>query len=581
MAFGNTLRPEPVVALLAVLVLASCVAYLTQPATDLLVLAVLAFGLAVTVHPAGVVAASPMVVCLPRIIRDARARDPISFARLAAVLLIGAAWTLLLAFLDADQRSRETDAELIRSTDGHTAGVFQELQRYGGLGDTGGSPVRRLFAFLLLVAALAGLVALLRRRRPLAASLPAASVALSLLFLSLTPSKWIWHFGALIGVGAVAIGFETFRLAEMQASTRARAAFAVTAVGVASIASIEANHAGPLDTARLDWSVTPAWYLLAVIVGGGGAIVARQLGLTRRASLVVLPAVLASVMGMTMFLLAADSAATNGWTTPRQAMSSLLGRDACGVASDLDVAIPARARIATTDAPTPGRQVTAAGVAQESNAPVVLDAAGTTRWYEVGKAPIGLFIGGTWGPRQSLFVMWGRRNASGVQRLRSGHADLRRSTEGPDFARWRFVNESSFPTRPSDANAVRFRLGRTSHHSSARITSPTTSVHLPLSRLLGRTNGRSLVSPFLFQAMPCAALPALAEGLAEPPDFLVDFDPAPPLTAPTSPFVGLLEIFDLERLPVRSHVDRGSLFVYRVRTDSRDAVALAKKTVVS
>jgi hypothetical protein len=379
----------------------------------------------------------------------------------------------------------------------------------------------------------------------------------------------------------VALGLETHRLGDARSSQRARTAFAAATVGIALAAAVEANHSGPLDTGRLDWSVIPAWYLLAVLAGGAGVLVAGRRRLFRRSTLVVLPAILASTMGITMLLFAADTAATSGWTAARQAAASLAGRDACGVASDLVVAAPSGARLAAREAASPSRRLSSVVGTPAEVSPARLDAAGATRWFAVGRAPIGLFIGGVWSPRQELLVSWGRRGASGVERIGVGEADLRQSTEGPDFAHWRFVTEPSFPARPMAANMVRFRLGRPTGRSSARITSPTTSVEMPLSRVLARTGTRSLVSPFLFEAMPCAKLPSLAYGVATPPKVMVEYDPGPPLTAPTSPFVGLSEVFDVDRLPVSSPVDRGALFVYRVRPDPRDAVAPATERVVS
>ena len=458
MAFGVTLRPEPMVAVLATAVLASCLAYLAKPAIDLLLLALVLCGLAVTVHPAGAVAAAPLILCLPQIVRDARARISISVLPLLAALLIGGAWTLLLAFLDADTQSRETDAELIRSTGGHSDGILQELQRYGRLGENGASPVRRLFVGLLLLAAVTGIAALLRRRR-LATCLPSASVALSLLLLPITPSKWIWHFGALIGVGAVALGVETYRLGDARSSQRARTLFAAAAVGIALAAGVEAYHSGPLDTGQLDWSVIPAWYVLAVLAGGAGVLVAGRRRLLRRPTLVVLPVILASTIGMTMLLFAADTAATSGWTAARQATSSLVGRDACGVASDLVVSAPSGVRLAAPEVASRSRRLSSVVGTPAEVSPARLDAAGETRWFDVGRAPIGLFIGGGWSPDRTS----SSPGAVEAHRVLSGSVLAKpifiNRAEGPDFAHWRFVTEASFPARPLGARFVRFRLG--------------------------------------------------------------------------------------------------------------------------
>jgi hypothetical protein len=575
-AFGNTLRPEPVIAFFAATILAACLAYVAKPAADLLLFAVLLAALAITVHPSGVVAAAPLVVCLPQIVRDTRNRA-IALIPLLAVFLIGAGWTLLLAFVDADTESRATSLDLIRSAGGHSDGVFQELQRYGRLGETGASPLRRLFVGLLLLLAVACLVSLVKRGRALNDRLPAASVALSLVFLSVTPSKWIWHFGALVGVAAVATGFETDALSRVSGRSRAAAATAVFVVAMA--AGIEANHWGPLDVGRLDWSVTPGWYLVAALVAFAGVIMVGQRGVVRMSAVLALPVILASMIAVTIISFVADAAATHGWTAARQATGSLVGRDACGVASDLVVATPTGDSRPQPVVASGARQVSSIGV-ERGRQPVELDRTGSTPWYTIGREPIGVFIGRRWAPHDRLVVGWGHAEGQRVLELRTGIADLLESTEGPDFARWRFVAESTFPARPVTADRVRFRLMSPNPASKARITSPTGALSQPLDRLVGR-NAPTLVSPFLFEAMPCATLPALSYGVAEGPRMLVDWVPVPSLTNATSPWAGLSEVLELERVPVKSPVDRGPIFVYTVRVDPRDAVAPARRSVVS
>jgi hypothetical protein len=576
-AFGNTLRPEPVIAFFAATILVACLAYLARPAVDLLLLAVLLAGLAITVHPSGVVAAAPLAICLPQIVRDARNRA-ITSIPLLAVFLIGLGWTLLLAFVDADTASRATSVDLIRSAGGHGDGVFQELQRYGRLGETGASPLRRLFVGLLLLLAVACLVSLVKRGRTLTDRLPAASVALSLVFLSVTPSKWIWHFGAFIGVAAVAAGFETDRLSRMSSRVGAAAAASVLVVAVA--AGIEANHWGPLDVGRLDWSVTPGWYVLASLIAFVGVLAAGHLGLLRESAVVVLPAILASTIVVTIASFVADTAATHGWTAARQAAGSLVGGDACGVASDLVAATPTEETGLEPVVASGTRQVSSIGVAQERRQPVELDRTGSTPWYAIRNQPVGVFVGGTWQPHDRLVVAWGRSEGQRVVQLRTGAADLLQSTEGPEVARWRFADESTFPARPMTADRVRFQVTSPNPASNLQVTPPTGALSQPLERLVDRS-ARTLVSPFLFEAMPCATLPALSYGVAETPQMLVDWVPVPSLTNPTSPWAGLPEVFELVRIPVTSPVDRGPIFVYTVRVDPRDAVAPARRSVVS
>jgi hypothetical protein len=578
-AFGNTLRPEPVIALLAAVILVACLAYLARPAVDLLLLAVLLVGLATTVHPSGVVAGAPLVICLPQIARDVRKRT-IAASQLLAVFVIGVAWTLLLAFLDADTESRATSVDLIRAAGGHSDGVFQEVQRYGRLGEPGASPLRRMFVGVLLLLAVASVVSLVKRGRPLADRLPAASVALSLVFLSVTPSKWIWHFGAFVGVAAVAAGFETDRLSEARVSGRLRAAAGAAVLVVAVAAGVEANHWGPLDVGRLDWSITPGFYVLASVVTFAGVVVGGRLGAVPTSAVVVLPALLATMVVVTIVTFLADTATTHGWTAARQAAGSLVGRDRCGVASDLVAATPTGPPARQPAVSSGTRQVSSVTETGRTRLPVALDRTGSTPWYAIGPAPVGIFVGGAWAPHDRLDVMWGRAERRRVLELDSGTADLLQSTDGPDFARWRFVAESSFPVRPAAADRVRFRVTASDGQSSPQITSPTGSLSRPLERLVDG-GARTLVSPFLFEGMPCARLPSLSYGVAAIPNMLVDWVPVPSLTNPTSPWAGLAEVLNLERVPVRSSVDRGPIFVYTVRVDPRDAVAPARRSIVS
>ena len=74
--------------------------------------------------------------------------------------------------------------------------------------------------------------------------------------LPIEPCGFFGFCGAFVGVAAVAAGFETEALSRVSGRSRATAATAVLVVAIA--AGIEANHWGPLDVGRLDWSVTPS-----------------------------------------------------------------------------------------------------------------------------------------------------------------------------------------------------------------------------------------------------------------------------------------------------------------------------------
>jgi len=555
-AFGGTLRPEPMIALLAVGVLACSVRYALEPALAPLVAGVLLTGLAVTVHPSGAVAAAPLVLCVPQMVRDTRARSSIDSFGLGAVASIGLAWTLLLAYLDSDTAARNESVDLIRAGGGHGEGVFQELERYSRLSDAGASPARRLFvAVLLLVAALG--VAAYVRRRPLAAKLPASSVGLGLVLLAVNPSKWIWHFGVFVGLCSVAIGFETCRLSSFHFTRPRRVAALVVILALGLWAASDANSWGPLDTGRLDWNHSSEPFLVAVAVAVAAVVAASLSGHVRRPELVVLPAVAVAMAVMTVGLFAADAVATGGWTTARQTISSLVGRDGCGVAASVIVARP-----------DPRGTVIPASV----------DEHGSSTWYPTPQGAFGIFVGGNLPAHEAVDVSWGRASGGRIVPMGSGQATLDDADPGPDAARWRFVTDDRFPTRPRGADRVRFSVGRTERDRTAVLSTPFAYTNVPLSSLFGR--GRALVSPYLFEAIPCAKPMRLAYGVAEQPSILVDRGANPPLTNFSSPVLGLPDVMELQRLPVRSTVDRGPIYVYVVRPDSRDAIAPARMRVI-
>jgi hypothetical protein len=548
-AFGMTLRAEPLIALLTVGVLACCLAYTRRPSIDVLMLGVLLAAIASTTYPSGVISVAPLVLCIPRAVRDAHARVGVSPLELASLLPTGAAAVLLLEFVDSDVEDFRQRLDLFRLSGSHAKGISQEFDRYLHLSDAGASPLRRLFVALLFVSIMA-LLARVPRRPRLAQVLPSASIAVALVFLAVTPSKWIWHFGGFVGLCAVAIGTETHSLAEAQPATRARRVLmgVVLLFGVAAVS--QANSWGPLDVGRIVLNHVPAIFMVAVLFAFGVTVLLGRRGLIARPDLALLPVSLAAVLGTTVFLFAADAAATAGWTTARQTVSSLIGRDGCGVASSIRVATPSGSRPPLA-------------------AP--LDRSGWTRWYPVSGGAHGVFVSDRRSTHDALVVQWGARARDRPRVLAEGRAELGES--GRDPAQWRFVPDSGFPVRPAGANLVRFRLAIRSAGEDALITGPMRYSWRTLGALMSREGTRSFVSPLLFEAMPCARLPRLANGVLEAPDYLVDFNYGITLTDRSSPALGMVDVGQLQRLPVRSSVRSWPIFVYRTGLNTSDVLA--------
>ena len=248
------MRPEPFTALLVTLVFACAVAFARSESSAALALATGLIPLAATGHHAGLLTAAPLLAIGPQLISWIR-RNPA-----AATALVTAAFALLLllAFLGADVGQRSLEAQTLRSY-GVPDAWFDELRRYGRLSDFhGGPPLRRGAVALMGLAVLAFLVRRTRTSRGDLLDLPARTLIIGLILLIAVPSKWPWHFGALMGIAAIAVATETHRI--RSDDHRPRSWQARWLLAVASITVAIAWSWGPrelwtlLDTNTVDWT---------------------------------------------------------------------------------------------------------------------------------------------------------------------------------------------------------------------------------------------------------------------------------------------------------------------------------------
>ena len=539
-AFGITLRPELPIAFLAMGVLACGIRYVRAPGPLPLLAAVLISGAAITIHHSGAVAASALLVCLPRIYADTRRRIGASRLELLGIVVTGLAWTALLGFLDSDLGDRRQSIEIIRVTDPSSAeSPLHELVRYGRLLDLGGTPIRREFValFLLVVAA-----ASLDRfwRRDLLEKLPTASVTLSLVLLTLSTSKWIWHFGTLVGLCAVALAVEIDRLSagRQSAVVRRVAALVLLAGGLAAAR-------GSFQWTGFDTGTSPDWnsvpYVPILLATAAAALLldygrrGRRTALARP-ELAMFFAVIVALIGTTTVALAVEAARTPG-TAARQALSSLLGRQTCGMATGVRVPDPGSLRPLAR----------AGGLPQTADAKRTGDGEQRAEppfpWFRLPRRPIGLVVGGGLLAGQEPVVTWGRATPSGVRPLTSGIVSAGAVAPGFASPRHVLVGESTLPPRPVGADVV--RVGRNPRDPTAS-TSPIGELvsfdWVSLEQLMLADHSRALVSPYLFEGFPCATLPPLRYGVAGVPDLLVEGD----LSGPR----------DRRRQPVQRHGGR-------------------------
>ena len=299
------------------------------------------------------VAFAPVLVAAPSVLRWARDN------RTQAVALITASLALVvvLAFVGSDFQQRRADIETYRTLTSTATTWRDELLRYARLSEfPNATPLRRGSVVLI---ALAVLAFLLRRRSPGTALLDisAGALGISLILLIATPSKWAWHFGALIGIAAVAVAAETIRLrddARRADGWHARPFLVLGAVGLGGAWLWSPRSPwSRLDLQSLDWTLelesTLPLHGLALVLPfvALGVVAAVQLARGRRSRLDrapwltaawSAPLLAAPAIVFTLGVLGVDSGRTDSWTLTRQNLAALRGEPDCGLGDDIGLA---------------------------------------------------------------------------------------------------------------------------------------------------------------------------------------------------------------------------------------------------
>ena len=256
--YGMTLRPEPLIVLLAAATLLLAELARRRHSVGALAVATATTALAMSVSPSGLVAAAPLVLALPWLWRWLRAQG--ALARVAAVLLLAASGTslVLVGFADA------TLGDVLESTAVHqwyyqTFSWYQETVHYQTILSFEDSsqwarraPVVLTIAVLLIVAV--GSACQLGKdpagndsvRRLLVRSAACSAVALAL--LTPTPTKFVNHFGAAAAAPTVLLAAALLRspLPDYRLGQRHWADVITAAVGTATlVGAMSLSFAGP------------------------------------------------------------------------------------------------------------------------------------------------------------------------------------------------------------------------------------------------------------------------------------------------------------------------------------------------
>lgn len=217
LAYGSTLRPEPLIALGSAVVLVLAELARRRRSVGVLASAVAAAALTVTTSPTGLVAAAPLVLCLPWLWQWWQAVGVAH--RVGAVLLVSAAASVVIpvAFGDATLGDVRESVAVHRWYYRQNR-WYEESMHYANLlvGDDRGAWGKRLPVLLTLGVLLAVVIGVGRRagtggRSGRLLGQAAAVTALGLAIMALTPTKWVNHFGAVSALATLLLATAMIR----------------------------------------------------------------------------------------------------------------------------------------------------------------------------------------------------------------------------------------------------------------------------------------------------------------------------------------------------------------------------------
>ncbi|MFC9871108.1 arabinosyltransferase domain-containing protein [Nocardia salmonicida] len=217
--YNNGLRPEPLIAVGALLTWCSMERAIATRRLLPAAVAVLIAAFSLAAGPTGLICVAALLAGSRPVIRTIIARatpDPgttrgaVLLRYIALVAPILAAGTLVLVVVFADQTlSTVLEATRVRQLVGPDMSWFEERTRWDSLLSVNpdGSLARRFGVLAMLLCLAVGIVATLRRSRiPATARGPVtrilAVVFMALLLMMFTPTKWTHHFGVYAGLAA-------------------------------------------------------------------------------------------------------------------------------------------------------------------------------------------------------------------------------------------------------------------------------------------------------------------------------------------------------------------------------------------
>lgn len=216
MVYNNGLRPEPVIALGALLTWVAMERAIASRNLFPAAVAVIIATISLAAGPTGLMAVAALLIGLPQVLEMLKGR----WWALGAFAASGTA--ILIAVFGDQTLANVIEAIKVRSEKGPSLRWYNEWVRYQTLlqQDVDGSFTRR-FAVLMMFVCLAIVVATMLRHGRVPGTNIGPSRRLTLVFfgtmffLMFTPTKWTHHFGVYAGLGAALAGLAALAVADL------------------------------------------------------------------------------------------------------------------------------------------------------------------------------------------------------------------------------------------------------------------------------------------------------------------------------------------------------------------------------
>lgn len=549
--FGSamTLRPEPLVALLLVVVARAVHRFVGGPSVQGLVIPFVATGVALSIHTTGLLVLASLVVATPAIFRFLRKGDATVLWTSVAVCLVSIATMMLLVFADTDLQTWRRAQQLTTLTGVHDGGASNEIERYRLLFGPGwGNPILRfaclMFAILSVVGVLRSVVAATRRGRGPEANKWALTWLLGAALLAVLPNKWPVHFTVLAGFGALS------GVVEVQWWVNAldrRWARRVALLGCSLIVGISILVAANLNPAHFswvrfgltnsDWDAVASnffWVWATLLLAGlalwsllilGG----RRPGWSPGGWLVPSTAVVVVVSALGVY--AADGLrGGTPWSIAKQNLG--LSRGECGLAGVLAMGDPRSAEVLpfVDEASRVSLEVTKGGKSPvSSSVAVVRDPKGalTTGWQTIGpdqnNSSLVVWFAGVGtaesGRAASISLEFGKVGAGGVDQVATNSMVPLSRYPWVRHDRW---EPMYFRISQIGLEVDAVRVSVVSHSDEPLLFAPIAAV--PTRPLLDVVGSRLVAAHVdLRPIFPCLDSPRIGRGLAEIPDFVLQY----------------------------------------------------------